>query len=90
MVSFNCSADGNLPVNTYQLLENDTLVSNGRNSLGMWSRNMSTGGVFIYKCVAKNAAGTANSSSLTVTVNGKQAISTAFFTVKSTVYSNAP
>ena len=85
MVSFNCSADGNLPVDTYQLLENDTLVSNGSNSLGLWSRNMSIGGVFIYKCVARNAAGTASSMSLTVTVNGKQAISSAFFTVKSAV-----
>ena len=90
MVSFNCSADGKPPVDTYQLLENDTVVSNGSNSLGMWSRNMSIGGVFIYKCEAKNAAGTASSMSLTVTVNGKQAISTAFFTVTSTVYSNAP
>ena len=61
-------------MDTYQLLENDEPVSNGNNSLGMWSRNMPTGGVFNYKCMANNAAGTAYSMSVTVTVNGKQQI----------------
>ena len=58
----------------YQLLENDISVSNGSNSLGMWSRNMSTGGEFNYTCMANNAVGTAYGMSLTVTVNGKQQI----------------
>ena len=49
-------------------------VRNGSNSLEMWSRNMSTGGVFNYKCIANNSVGTAYSMSVTVTVNGKQQI----------------
>ena len=74
MVTFNCSADGNPPVDTYQLLENNTLVSDGSKRLGTWSRNMSSGGVFIYKCMANNSAGTAYSMSLNVIVNGEQMI----------------
>ena len=58
----------------YQLFENGVPVTNSSNSLGMWSRNMSTGGVFNYKCMANNSAGTAYSMSVTVTVNGKQQI----------------
>ncbi|XP_022793077.1 hemicentin-1-like [Stylophora pistillata] len=69
VVIFHCSADGNPPVDTYQLLENDKPVSAGSNRLGMWSRNMSSGGVSIYKCMANNSAGTAYSMSLNVTVN---------------------
>ena len=61
-------------MDTYQLFENGVSVSNSSNSLGMWSRNMSTGGVFNYKCMANNSAGTAYSMSVTVTVNGKQQI----------------
>ena len=61
-------------MDTYQLFENGVPVSNSSNSLGMWSRNMSTGGVFNYKCMANNFAGTAYSMSVTVTVNGKQQI----------------
>ncbi|XP_022777667.1 hemicentin-2-like, partial [Stylophora pistillata] len=69
VVTFNCSADGNPAVETYQLLENDSPVSDGSNHLGMWSRNMSSGGVSIYKCMANNSVGTAYSMTLTVTVN---------------------
>ena len=50
VVTFNCSADGNPPVDTYQLLENGVPMRNGSSSPGMWSKNMSTGGVFNYKC----------------------------------------
>ena len=74
VINFTCSADGNPAVHTYQLFENDTLVTDGSNSHGMWSRAMSTGGVFIYKCVANNTAGTGQSESVTVTVNGEQDI----------------
>ena len=72
MVNFTCSADGNPAVQTYQLFKNDTLVTDGSNSLGMWNRTMTTVGVFIYKCVANNTAGTGQSESVTVTVNGEQ------------------
>ena len=61
-------------MDTYQLLENGVSVSNGSNSLGMWSRDMSAGGEFNYTCMANNTVGTAYSMSLTVTVNGKQQI----------------
>ena len=74
VVTVNCSADGNPPVDTYQLLENGVPVRDSSNSPGMWSRNMSTGGVFNYKCIANNSVGTAYSMSVTVTVNGKQQI----------------
>ena len=72
MINFTCSADGNPAVYTYQLFENNTLVTDGTNSHGMWNRTMSTGGVFIYKCVANNTAGTGQSGSVTVTVNGEK------------------
>ena len=72
LVSFACSADGNPTVHTYQLFENDTLVSDGSNNDGMWNRTMYVGGVFIYKCVANNTVGTGESSSVPVIVNGKQ------------------
>ena len=61
-------------MDVYQLLENGVSVSNGSNSLGVWSRNMSTGGEFHYTCMAKNAAGTAYGMSSTVTVNSTQQI----------------
>ena len=69
VINFTCSADGNPTVHTYQLVGNDTLVSN---SEGIWSRTMSTEGVFVYKCVANNTVGTQQSENVTVTVNGKQ------------------
>jgi len=72
VINFTCSADGNPAVHTYQLFENDTLVTDGSNSHGMWNRTMSTGGVFTYKCVANNTAGTGQSETVAVTVNGKQ------------------
>jgi len=74
VIKFTCSADGNPAVHTCQLFENDVLVPNGSNSLGMWNRTMSVGGSFIYKCVANNTAGTGQSETITVTVNGKRDI----------------
>ena len=72
VVNFTCSADGNPAVQTYELLENDVPVNDSSNSHGMWNRTMSTDEVFIYKCVANNAAGTGQSETVTVTVNGEQ------------------
>ena len=74
MVTFNCSADGNPPVDTYQLLENGVPVRDSSSSLAMWSRNISTAGAFDYKCMANNSVGTACSMNVTVTLNGKQQI----------------
>ena len=71
VVSFNCSANGNPSVFTFQLYENGVAVTNGGSS-GMWSRTMSTGGVLNYTCMANNTIGTATSTSVSVTVNGKE------------------
>ena len=71
VINFTCSADGNPAVDTYQLFENNTVVTDGTNSHGMWNRTMPDGGVFIYKCVANNTAGTGQSEIVTVTVNGE-------------------
>ena len=72
VIKFACSADGNPAVHTYQLFENDVLVTDGSNSHGMWNRMMSVGGLFVYKCVANNTAGTGESENVNVTVNGEQ------------------
>ena len=67
IISINCSADANPPVMSYQLLENDTAILD---TSGTWSKTFTTGGVFIYKCVANNSLETGQSSSVTITVNG--------------------
>ena len=77
-IVFNCSADGNPSVFTYQLYENEVRVNEG-NSSGVWNRTMSTGGVFNYRCMVNNTIGTATSENVTITVNGKIYI---FLTVK--------
>ena len=74
VISFNCSADSNPAVDTYQLLENNMRVSGGSSSSGMWNRPMSTGGVFNYTCMVNNTIGTATSTSVSVTVNGKEEV----------------
>jgi len=68
-ISFNCSADAVPSVTSYELLENGSVVSD---TSGMWNRTLSSGGVFLYKCVANNSLGSIESESVTVTVNGKQ------------------
>ena len=68
VISINCSADANPSVTSYELLENDTVILN---TSGIWSKTFTTGGVFIYKCVANNSVGTQQSSSVTIYVNGK-------------------
>ena len=71
VIHLTCSANGNPSVFTYQLYENDVMVANGSGSSSqMWYRTMSKGGVFNYKCAASNIIGTANSTRVSVTVNG--------------------
>ena len=70
IVNFTCSAVGDPAVHTYHLFVNDTLVNTSSSSV-VWSRTLSTGGVFIYKCIANNTVGTANATR-TINVNGKQ------------------
>ena len=69
IVKFSCSADANPQVMAYQLFENDTALQTG--STGMWSKPLSSSGLFIYKCVANNTIGSASSTSVSITVNGK-------------------
>jgi len=68
-VSINCSAVAVPSVTSYQLLENGSVVSG---TSGIWIRTLSSGGVFIYKCVANNSLGSTESEFVIVTVNGKQ------------------
>ena len=68
-ISMNCSADAVPYVTSYKLLENGYVILD---TSGMWSRTLTSGGVFVYDCVANNSLGSTESESVTVTVNGKQ------------------
>ena len=70
-ISFNCSANANPGVTSYQLFKNETAILNISAS-GMWSKTLENEGVFVYKCMANNSIGSEYSSSVTVTVNGKK------------------
>ena len=67
--NISCSADGNPPVLTYLLFENDTLLNTSSSSLV--TRTASAAGVLVYRCEANNTVGSANATT-TVTVNGKK------------------
>ena len=71
VISFNCSANANPGVTSYQLFENETAILNTSAS-GMWTETLENKGVFVFKCVAKNSLGSECSTSVTVAVNGKQ------------------
>ena len=71
VISFNCSANANPGVTSYQLFENETAILN-TSAAGMWSKTLESGGVFVYKCVANNSLGSEYSTSVSVTVNGKR------------------
>ena len=68
-ITFNCSAVAKPAVTTYQLFKNDTAMTVSLS--GMWSETLTNGGMFAYKCVANNTLGTASSTNVIVTVNGK-------------------
>ncbi|XP_066025219.1 fibroblast growth factor receptor 4-like isoform X2 [Pocillopora verrucosa] len=68
VISFNCSANANPGVTSYQLFENETAILN-TSALGMWSKTLESEGVFVYKCVANNSLGSEYSMGVTVTVN---------------------
>ena len=73
VVGFNCSANANPGVTSYQLFENESAILNTSAS-GMWWKILESEGVFVYKCVANNSLGVEYSMGVTVTVNGKQKI----------------
>ena len=68
-IIFNCSANANPVVMSYQLFENESADLNTSVS-GMWSKTLESEGVFVYKCVANNSLGSEYSITVTVTVNG--------------------
>ena len=71
VISFNCSANANPEVTSYQLFKNETAILNTSSS-GTWGKTLESEGVFVYKCVANNSLGSEHSMSVTVTANGKQ------------------
>ena len=73
IITFKCSANSNPAVHTYQWYVNETMVNEVR-STGVWNRTMTTGGVFVYKCNVNNTIGTAMSETVTITVNGNNAV----------------
>ena len=66
--SLSCSADASPPVSSYQFFENDVLL--GSNNSGMLATSLSSSGVLIYRCVASNLVGTANSANVSIDVGG--------------------
>ena len=73
IITFICSANSNPAVHSYRLYVNGTMV-NEVSSTGVWNRTMTTGGVFVYKCKVTNTIGTAMSETVTITVNGNNAV----------------
>ena len=69
IISFNCSADANPSMTSYQLFENETAILD-TNPSGIWNRKLPTGGVFMYKCMANNYLGSEDSLPVIVKVNG--------------------
>ena len=87
-VIFNCSATDAKPMElTYHLYENNVMVMNGSSSTGIWNRSMATGGVVVYSCKVTNIIGTAMSTNVSVTVNGKHGT---FLTNRKTLESKCP
>ncbi|XP_067019266.1 B-cell receptor CD22-like isoform X1 [Acropora muricata] len=74
-ITFNCSANSNPAVHTYQLYVNETMV-NETSSAGVWNTKMTTGGVFVYKCMSNNTIGTEMSMGVFVIVNEPSSIQT--------------
>ena len=67
VININCSADAVPSLTSYQLFENELAILD---MSGMWTKNFTTEGTFIYKCVVNNSLGTGQSANATVTVNG--------------------
>ena len=62
-ISFNCSANANPGVTSYQLFENETAILN-TSAVGMWIKTLES--------EANNSLRSEYSMSVSVTVNGKQ------------------
>ncbi|XP_015775158.1 PREDICTED: hemicentin-2-like isoform X7 [Acropora digitifera] len=72
-ITFKCLvADANPRKLTYQLYENNVMISSG--STGLWKREMTAGGVFLHSCVVTNIIGTTMSTNIAVSVNDPPSI----------------
>ena len=69
VVTFTCSADAVPSVMSFQLFKDNVPME--ISASGMWVKTLSEGGMFHYKCVANNSIGSANSTNVNITVNGK-------------------
>ena len=67
-VSLSCSADASPPVSSYQFFENGVLL--GSYNSGMLATSLSGSGMLIYRCVASNHVGAANSANVSIHVGG--------------------
>ena len=69
VVSFTCSADAVPSAMSFQLFKDNVPMETSAS--GMWVKTLSEGGMFHYKCVANNSIGSASSTNINITVNGK-------------------
>ena len=69
VVSFTCSADAVPSAMSFQLFKDNVPMETSAS--GMWVKALSEGGMFHYKCVANNSIGSASSTNVNITVNGK-------------------
>ena len=69
VVSFTCSADAVPSAMSFQLFKNNVPME--KSASGKWIKTLSEGGMFHYKCVANNSIGSASSTNINITVNGK-------------------
>ena len=69
VVSFMCSADAVPSAMSFQLFKDNVPMETSDS--GMWTKPLSEGGLFAYKCVANNSIGSTSSASVSITVNGK-------------------
>ncbi|CAH3030541.1 unnamed protein product [Porites evermanni] len=68
VLKLTCSVgDANPEVTSYQLFRNDTDL--GESNTGMLAQTLSNSGLSMYKCVANNSVGSAESPSVYITVN---------------------
>lgn len=69
VVSFTCTADAVPSAMSFQLFKDNVPME--INNSGMWVKTLPEGGMFDYNCVANNSLGSANSTNINITVNGK-------------------
>ena len=69
VVSFTCSADAVPSAMSFQLFRDNVPME--ISASGMWVKTLSEVGMFDYKCVPNNSIGSASSTNVNITVNGK-------------------